>query len=115
MVGILLGNGDGTFQPAVSYDSGGPLADAIAVADVNGDGNLDVVAGNVISSTVGVLLGNGDGTFQPPVTFASRGGFTYSVAIADVNNDKRPDLLVSSFDGLVEVLLNNISDGAPPF
>ncbi len=115
VVGILLGNGDGTFQPAVSYDSGGPLADAIAVADVNGDGNLDVVAGNVISSTVGVLLGNGDGTFQPPVTFASRGGFTYSVAIADVNNDKRPDLLVSSFDGLVEVLLNNISDGAPPF
>lgn len=115
VVGILLGNGDGTFQPAVSYDSGGPLADAIAVADVNGDGKLDVVAGNFIGSTVGVLLGNGDGTFRPPVIFASRGGFTSSVAIADVNNDKRPDLLVTSVNGLVEVLLNNISGGVPPF
>jgi hypothetical protein len=34
-VGVLLGNGDGTFQAAVFYFSGG--AYSVAVADVNGE------------------------------------------------------------------------------
>ncbi|MGA8647835.1 MAG: VCBS repeat-containing protein [Candidatus Sulfotelmatobacter sp.] len=42
-VGVLLGNGDGTFKPAVTYPSGGYGADFIVVADVNGDGKLDLV------------------------------------------------------------------------
>src|ERR1019366_8790300 len=36
-VGVLLGNGDGTFKPAVIYDSGGTTAGALILADVNGD------------------------------------------------------------------------------
>jgi hypothetical protein len=72
-VGVLLGNGDGTFQSVVSYASGGSDADSVAVADVNGDGKPDLVVANVCgihvcSSMVGVLLGNGDGTFKPSVT-----------------------------------------------
>ena len=42
-VGVLLGNGDGTFQPAVVYDSGGFGTNSVAVADVNGDGKRDLV------------------------------------------------------------------------
>src|ERR1700689_4597460 len=45
-VGVVLGKGDGTFQPAVAYGSGGLYADSVAVADVNGDGKLDIVVGN---------------------------------------------------------------------
>ena len=59
---MLLGNGDGTFQPAVRYTLGGFGATSVALADVNGDGKLDLLVAT--GSAVGVLLGNGDGTFR---------------------------------------------------
>jgi len=102
-VGVLLGNGDGTFQPAVDYDSGGGLysyASSLAVADLNGDGEPDIaVTNHCISSlcgTVGVLRGNGDGTFQPAVPYATGGLSWASVAVADVNGDGKPDLVVAN-------------------
>ena len=127
MVSVLLGNGDGTFQPAVTYNSGGNWASSVAIADVNGDGKLDIVVANYwldypagdTNGTVSVLLGNGDGTFQPPTTYLSGGDQATSVAIADVNGDGWPDLVVAhctpsweysecrSVDGVVGVLLNN--------
>jgi hypothetical protein len=80
-VSVLLGNSDGTFHAAVTYDSGGNGGGSVAVADVNGDGRPDlVVANNCASSgscangTVSVLLGNGDGTFQTAVVYSSGGG-----------------------------------------
>lgn len=121
-VGVLLGNGDGTFQPVVTYGSGGSGANSVAVADVNGDGKPDLLVATSLSNTVGVLLGHGDGTFQSAVTYGV-GGFnrTSSVAVADVNGDTRPDLLVgtcansSCSIGAVSVLLNNTSlDTTPP-
>lgn len=133
VVGVLLGNGDGTFQPAVTYDSGGLQPSSIAVADVNGDGKPDLVVGNCsfsggsVNCTTGngavdVLLGNGDGTFQPAATYSSGGSAPTSVAIADVNGDGQPDLLVANLcanscpdaSGSVGVLFNNIADTTPP-
>lgn len=113
IVSILLGNGDGTFQPAKGYDSGGTFGRALAVADVNGDGKPDVVVANLYTSNVGVLLGNGDGTFQPALTYDSGYEFPNSIVIADVNGDGAPDLLIQNragancCDGYVAVLLNN--------
>jgi hypothetical protein len=117
-VAVLLGNGDGTFQPAVTNPGGsGPLS--VAVADLNGDGVPDVLVSNsdTIGGSVYVLLGNGDGTFQGPIFYDSGGEFPYGVAIADVNHDGRPDLFVvnrTTPNGYpnVGVLLNNT--GAPP-
>lgn len=119
-VAVLLGKGDGSFQAAVLYSSGGDPAQSAAVADVNGDGKPDLVVGNlcvvnVLCSSVGILLGIGDGTFEPVTTYAAGGG-EVSVAVADVNGDAKPDLLVSnqcavidclSAEGSVGVLLGN--------
>jgi hypothetical protein len=104
-VGVLLGNGDGTFQTAVLYDSGGAGNGSVAVADVNGDGKLDVVVTDFSSSSnncsnqgssAGVLLGKGDGTFQTAVLYCSGGYSADSVAVADVNGDGKPDLVVGN-------------------
>jgi hypothetical protein len=123
ILGVLLNNGDGTFQAAVSYGSGGQYAESVAMADVNGDGKPDLVVANQCASSnctdnsaVGVLLGNGDGTFQAAVSYGSGGHYSYSLAVADVNGDGKPDILVlnecaSSSDcssgGVVGVLLGN--------
>lgn len=107
---VLLGNGDGTFRPAAYYPTGGQYARSVAVADVNGDGNRDVVVANLFGiwpdqRAIGVLIGNGDGSFQPPVTFDSGGVENFSVALGDLNKDGKPDLVV--VNGNVGVLLNN--------
>src|SRR2546423_10806027 len=61
-VGVLLGNGDGSFQAEQSYAIDRyPVW--VAVADLNGDAKPDLVTANDTNSA-SVLLGNGDGTFQ---------------------------------------------------
>jgi hypothetical protein len=111
-IGVLLANGDGTFQAAVTYSPGGQQPFSVAVADVNGDGKPDMLVAN-IAYDVGVLLGNGDGTFQSALDYASGGLYPQAIAAADLNGDGQPDLVVGnrnsygSTDGSVSVLLNN--------
>jgi uncharacterized membrane protein len=106
LIGILLGNGDGTFRKAKTYRTGG--FDGIGwveIADVNGDKKPDLVVANYcatecsyppVEGSVGVLLGNGDGTFKAVKTYPSGGDGAASVAVADLNNDGKPDLLVAN-------------------
>jgi hypothetical protein len=71
-VSVLLGRGDGTFAPQVTYPVGNsPLS--VAVGDFTGDGHLDLAVANDGSDTVSVLLGRGDGTFAPQVGHLPRG------------------------------------------
>jgi hypothetical protein len=104
-VSVLLGNGDGTFQPAVSYPlDSGSHPDAIAVGDFNGDGIPDLVTANSGNNTVSVLLGKGDGTFRAAVSYPV-GSQPQSVAVGDFNNDGRLDLATANFgDNTVSVL-----------
>src|SRR5262249_61329302 len=60
---VLLGNGDGTFQPPVTYTVG-IFPTAIAVGDFTGSGHLDLAVASASSSTVSILKGLGDATFQ---------------------------------------------------
>ncbi len=84
-VAVLLGNGDGTFQPEHDYGAG--MNGPIAVGDFNNDGKLDLIGANA------VLLGSGDGTFGFPLTFSvvSQGTLT-GLAVADFNHDGKLDV-----------------------
>ncbi|TVS21217.1 MAG: VCBS repeat-containing protein, partial [Planctomycetaceae bacterium] len=99
-VGVLLGFGDGTFASPSTYLVGadhpvGANPRAVVVADVNGDGILDLISANYQDDTVSVLLGNGDGTFEGHETF-NVGKNPTSVAVADVNGDGVPDLVTAN-------------------
>src|SRR5206468_1155480 len=61
---VLLGNGDGSFQSAGFFVTGGTHPHAVAVSDIDGDGIPDLLVANSGSYTVAVLRGIGDGTFQ---------------------------------------------------
>jgi Big-like domain-containing protein/VCBS repeat protein len=100
-VDVMLGNGDGTFQTPQYYPPGAYFPTSIAVADVNGDGNADVLvthlcAGACNGSPVVVLLGNGDGTFKTPMRYYSGGKNALAMVVTDVNGDSKPDVIVAN-------------------
>ncbi len=116
LLGVALGNGDGTFRPAQTFATQGLPVD-LAVADFNGDGIPDVAVANWLgvpgglchtsgAGSIGIFLGNGDGTFQPVQLFpAGNGAFTLTVA--DFNGDGRPDVAsLDSQSGAIDVILN---------
>lgn len=108
-VAILLGNGDGTFQPKYDVQVDYDPWDIVAV-DFDGDGHIDLatcnsgatasVGGQYDDESVSVLLGNGDGTFQPrqdlPGSFSPNLLGTQSITAADADHDGDLDLLVSN-------------------
>jgi hypothetical protein len=114
-VDILLGNGDGTFQPVATY-AVDRSPDFVAIADFNRDGNPDLAVANGSGTVINVLLGNGDGTFQTAVRYFTN-GFSDGIAVGDFNGDGMPDIAVadSLFSAGVSVLLGN-GDGTfqPP-
>ncbi len=124
LLGVLLGNGDGTFQPELTYDAGYEPT-SLAVADLNGDGKADALVTNILtggafSSAVGVLLGHGDGTFAPVTSYNSGSFGGMALAAGDINLDGEPDVVVAhcaratstaygcpNGSGVVGVLLGN--------
>jgi hypothetical protein len=85
---VLLGNANGTFQPARNYKLGS-LSNDVVLIDMNKDGKLDLVTAG------GVALGNGDGTFQARKPFPGFGfDATLHFAVADVNGDGKLDVVL---------------------
>lgn len=103
-VSVLLGGGNGTFQPSANYTVGGK-PDGLAAADVNGDGTADLIVSSYANNNVSVLLGRADGTFQAGSAF-DVGFSALAVAAGDFNADGNVDLAVATYSDL-KVLLGN--------
>jgi hypothetical protein len=101
-VGVLLGNGDGTFKSEVDYGGGGS---SIALGDINNDGITDIVTSGGSADNVSFLLGKGDGSFGFPTTVPINGTANF-VATGDFNNDGNLDLAVGT-GSAVAILLGN--------
>ena len=111
-VGVLIGKGDGSFAPIVTYPVG--LAPVTIVADdFNGDGKTDLVALDAelgIVNKAWVLLGKGDGTFQPAVSTATGTGSGY-LSYVDLNHDGRLDLIIADQSASAMTVMLGNGDG----
>lgn len=106
-VTILLGNGDGTFSISPNQPTTGHNPGAIAAADLNGDGILDLIVMNDPDFNLTLLMGNGDGTFTPTTVSPLTGNNPRALVIGDFNGDGYPDIAVAdSTDSAVAILLN---------
>ena len=95
---VLFGNGNGTMQtPGTKFDVGRWPYQRLRSADLNADGNADVITSNLTDNSITVLLGDGRGNFTrkdfpvPPKPFG--------IAIADVNGDQHPDIVIVHYSG----------------
>ncbi len=107
-VSVLLGHGDGTFQPETRY-AVGDLPGYVAVGKFSGAGHLDLAVSNFDSNDISLLRGNGDGTFQDQLRVPLPPGSNPSAIVAgDFNGDGRLDLATADTGSNdVSVLLGN--------
>lgn len=99
---VYLGKGDGTFQASTSYQAGtypGP----VTTADLNGDGNLDILVASTNSdTTTGTLItlpGKGDGTFGAAINTAIASGSGSSIAVVPANASGNQQAVVGTCCG----------------
>ena len=106
-VGVLLGDGDGTFATVVNYATTGMDTARVATGFFTNRDTPDIIALNYQTSNITVLKGNGDGTFGPGKTFKV-GGDPVSVGTGDMNGDGADDAAVlNETDRNVSVLLDS--------
>jgi subtilisin family serine protease len=124
MANLFLGNCDGTFQNPFNplQLPVGDIAGGVLLADINGDGKLDIVTSSVVfldtrifgdqpGNVVSVLLGDGKGNFSNAKVYRGWPSM-YSFALADLNGEGYPDIVAASQDGdLVSIFLNDGSGG----
>lgn len=108
---LLLNNGDGTFAEPVYFDGQGQQEWAMATADMNEDGIMDLVVGtqSYASPQILVHLGNGDGSFTFLAAYPA-GGPVWMINTGDLNGDGHDDVATANSGGNSGSILLN--DGA---
>jgi hypothetical protein len=115
---VYLGTGAGDFRTTPPLSWGGSMMGAGtcggAVGDVTGDGNLDILVADGLS-TLHVFAGKGDGTFVRQQISYGLGAVTGGIALADINGDGTLDVLAPSYahEG-VGVLMGQRQPVVPP-
>ena len=93
---VLLGNGDGSFQPVAVYDLGLSDSYQVVLFDADGNGTLDAVIPSYGNSRGVIAFNSGAGVFGGSSSFTF-GGNPISVALGDFNSDTRPDLAFANY------------------
>jgi type II secretory pathway component GspD/PulD (secretin) len=110
-VSILLGKGDGTFQPRVDIPTGRAPVSVIAANfhDSTGTGFTDLAVANQDDNSISIFQGNGDGTFRAPALIQLPAGFSpAALAATDLNGDGHVDLVVADQgNNTISVFLGN--------
>ncbi|MCI0365144.1 MAG: FG-GAP-like repeat-containing protein [Phycisphaerales bacterium] len=106
---VMLGNGDGTFQPATAWGPNIVSAIDFAIADFDGDDNLDIMCGT-LQTTFTVIWGAGDGTFPMFNQVATGLSFTDHVDAADIDLDGDVDAVLDHTQA-PDLILRNNGDG----
>jgi len=107
------GDGKGAFGVPTSYVAGDGI-DSIVLADLDGDGDLDIASANDGSASVSVLLGHGDGGFDPSKAYYA-GANPYSIVTGDFDEDGHLDIAVANFfNASVSILLGDGAGGFGP-
>jgi hypothetical protein len=103
VVGGLLNNGSGGFGAEVTYAANDRNTQAVAVADFNNDGKLDLVStvygADYAGTLIDVFPGNGDGTFAQRISIGGSDANPFGIAVADMDKDGRPDILTVANNG----------------
>jgi len=94
---VLKGNGDGTFTVQTLHDAGGPVW-MVVLADMNGDGDMDVTTANGSGWTGSIIAGDGACGFAAPAVHSAT-GHAVATDVADLDGDGDTDWVLSSFGG----------------
>lgn len=111
-VAIMLDDGQGAvIQPTSLLDAGGAVS--LAISDLNGDNNADLVTAN--GSNISIFFGDGNGSFMPPVSISVNANAKF-VGVGDFNGDGKRDLIVTHNEPAAAVILlgNGSGSFAPP-
>ncbi len=121
-INIKLGKGDGSFISGAVIDTGLNSVQSLKAVDLNGDGNIDLVAGGFSGAGLGyasIMMGSGNGQFSSDSSFTVVGRDITSMAAGDLNGDGAIDLVtggslsvgVGTYDGKVAVKLGTAVEG----
>lgn len=114
---VWQNDGNGNFSAAASCATGSFTSRAIAVADLDNDGALDLVTADYASVTGGrtsVLLNDGHGSFVCVASYAAENE-CFAVSLADINGDGAADMLTSVRQGLQHYVAVQLNDGSGNF
>ncbi len=93
---VLIGDGKGGFAPAQNLGAASDRSYSGVLADLDRDGDLDVVISNDLPDPKLVYLNDGRGRFQVGTTFGRPEWSTRNVSVADMNADSAPDIIVAN-------------------
>ena len=112
-IAVLLGTEDGFGPPRHFGLEGGWQPTDVALGDLDGDGMLDAVTGNINTRSISILMGNGDGTFrfQENIGLTERWALPRDVELVDLNDDSALDIVLAGGTEFAVTVLLGGGDG----